>query len=102
MLWAGFSFAVVAEGAVTSTAESESGKPTAVGEGGPQMSTLTMSPAVIRKTGLEAVARKLGPLGMVRFLQLFETGRGDYTKDRDHWVKDMDMQEIISEIKKKK
>ena len=62
------------------------------------MSTLTMSPAGIRKAGLEAVAKKLGPLGMVRFLQQFETGRGDYTKERDQWLKDMDIQEIISEI----
>jgi hypothetical protein len=66
------------------------------------MSTLTMSPAGIRKAGLEAVAKKLGPLGMVRFLQQFETGRGDYTKERDQWLKDMDIQEIISEIRKKR
>jgi hypothetical protein len=66
------------------------------------MSTLTMSPAGIRKAGLEAVAKKLGPLGMVRFLQQFETGRGDYTKERDQWLKDMDIQEAISEIRKKR
>jgi hypothetical protein len=66
------------------------------------MSTLPMSPAVVRKAGLEAVAKKLGPLGMVRFLQQFETGRGYYTKERDQWLKDMDMQEIISEIRKKR
>jgi hypothetical protein len=64
------------------------------------MTTLTMSPAVIRKAGLEAVAKKLGPLGMVRFLHQFETGRGDYTKERDQWLKDADMKEIISEIRK--
>ena len=64
------------------------------------MTTLTMSPAVIRKAGLEAVAKKLGPLGMVRFLQQFETGRGDYTKERDQWLKDADMKEIVSEIRK--
>lgn len=61
-----------------------------------------MSPAVIRKAGLEAVAKKLGPLGMVRFLQQFETGRGDYTKERDQWLKDMDIQAITSEIRKKR
>jgi hypothetical protein len=66
------------------------------------MTTLTMSPAVIRKAGLEAVAKKLGPLGMVRFLQQFETGRGDYTKERDQWLKDTDLKEIISEIRKKR
>jgi hypothetical protein len=66
------------------------------------MTTLTMSPALIRKAGLEAVAKKLGPLGMVRFLQQFETGRGDYTKERDQWLKDADLKEIISEIRKKR
>ncbi len=66
------------------------------------MTTLTMNPAVIRKAGLEAVAKKLGPLGMVRFLQQFETGRGDYTKERDQWLKDTDIREIISEIRKKR
>jgi hypothetical protein len=61
-----------------------------------------MSPAGIRKAGLEAVAKKLGPLGMVRFLQQFETGRGDYTKERDQWLKDMDIQEIVSELRIKR
>ena len=66
------------------------------------MSTQTMSPAVIRKTGLEAVAKKLGPVGMVRFLQQFETGFGDYTKERNQWLKDMVIHEIVTEIKTKR
>lgn len=66
------------------------------------MTTLTMNPTAIRKAGLEALAKKLGPLGMVRFLQQFETGRGDYTKERDHWLKDAEIRGIISEIRRKK
>ena len=66
------------------------------------MSMQTMSPSVIRKAGLEAVAKKLGPLGMVRFLQQFETGRGDYTKERGQWLDDLDMQTVVMEIKKKR
>jgi hypothetical protein len=61
-----------------------------------------MSPIVIRKAGLEAVAKKLGPLGMVRFLQQFETGLGDYTRERTQWLKDMDIHEIVTEIRKKR
>ena len=38
---------------------------------------------------------------MVRFLQQFETGWGDYAKERDQWLKKIDLQEIISEIGKK-
>jgi hypothetical protein len=73
-----------------------------VGYGGLEMNTQTMSPAVIRKTGLEAVAKKLGPLGMVRFLQQFETGLGDYTKERTEWLNNIDIHEIVSEIRKKR
>ena len=65
------------------------------------MTTQSMSPADIRKVGLEAVAKKLGPVGMVRFLQQFETGYGDYTKERLQWLKDMDIHDIVTEIKKK-
>lgn len=36
----------------------------------------------IRRAGVEALARELGPVGMIRFLQQFETGRGDYTAER--------------------
>jgi len=73
-----------------------------MGNGGIEMTTQTMSPAVIRKAGLEAVAKKLGPIGMVRFLQQFEIGFGDYTKDRSQWLKDMNTQEIVKEIKKRR
>jgi len=66
------------------------------------MSTQTMSPVVLRKAGLEAVAKALGPLGLVRFLQQFETGSGDYTKDRERWLKGLSVQDIMSEIKSKR
>ena len=36
----------------------------------------------IRKDGLEILAKSLGPIGMVRFIQSFDLGRGDYTKER--------------------
>ena len=66
------------------------------------MSTQTMSPVVLRKAGLEAIAKALGPLGLVRFLQQFETGAGDYTKERERGLKGLNIQEIVSEIKSKR
>ena len=36
----------------------------------------------IRRQGLEALARELGPVGRARFLQLFENGSGDYVQER--------------------
>src|SRR5262245_52509356 len=40
----------------------------------------------IRRRGLEALRRELGPAGMICFLQQFETGSGDYARERHAWV----------------
>jgi len=63
------------------------------------MSTQPWNPSTIRKLGLEALAKTLGPIGMVRFLQQFETGEGNYTKERSLWLKDLDVKAAIEEIK---
>lgn len=63
------------------------------------MSTQTLSPSILRKLGLEALTKALGPVGMARFLQQFETGMGDYTKERAQWLEDLDVKTIIGKIK---
>ncbi len=40
----------------------------------------------IREDDLRALREKLGRAGMVRFLQQFELGSGDYTRSRREWV----------------
>ncbi len=40
----------------------------------------------IRREGLEALKQRLGCAGMIRFLQQFEPGVGDYATDRHDWV----------------
>ena len=40
----------------------------------------------IRKMGLAALRQHLGRAGMIRFLQQFETGGGDYARERHAWV----------------
>jgi hypothetical protein len=64
------------------------------------VSIQTLSPARIRKLGLEALAKELGPLGMVRFLQQFEGGIGDYTREREQWLKEATVKSVVKEIKK--
>jgi hypothetical protein len=59
-----------------------------------------MSLSEIRNAGLEALARELGPVGMVRFLQQFETERGDYTRERDSWLGDDSVETLVAKIKK--
>ncbi|MCR4392070.1 MAG: hypothetical protein NUV94_04655 [Candidatus Acetothermia bacterium] len=57
------------------------------------------TPAQIREQGIEALAKALGPIGMVRFLQQFETGSGDYTRDREEWLKGLTVHDVVEEIK---
>lgn len=55
----------------------------------------------IRRIGIEALAEALGPLDAVRFLQSFDIGRGDYTKERSH-VLDLTLDEIVMGIEKRR
>lgn len=59
-----------------------------------------MSQEEIRIAGLKALKKELGPVGMVRFLQQYELGEGDYTKERKKLLKEYnDVDKIIEEIK---
>jgi len=60
-----------------------------------------MSLNQIKETGLRALSKTLGPVGMVRFLQQFENSGGDYTKDRSKWLNEAEVQEITKKIKNK-
>ncbi|MBW2605858.1 MAG: hypothetical protein JRE28_16370 [Deltaproteobacteria bacterium] len=56
----------------------------------------------IRIEGLKALERHLGPEGMIRFLQQFETGRGDYTKERHKWLKETSVENLAKKIVKQR
>lgn len=62
------------------------------------MTVQPMTLEEIRLQGLEALMRQLGPVGMVRFLQQFETGRGDYTEDRRRWLEAERVREIARDV----
>jgi len=53
----------------------------------------------IRAAGLEALARELGPVGMVRFLQQYETGHGDYSEERHARVDKEDVAALARKIR---
>jgi hypothetical protein len=48
----------------------------------------------IYRQGLEALRDRLGRAGMIRFLQHFETGQGDYARERHKWVDRLTLDEI--------
>ena len=55
----------------------------------------------IRRIGIDALADALGPVDMARFLQSFDLGSGDYTKERAKWL-DQSLEEILGEIKRRR
>ncbi len=63
------------------------------------MSVHAMPLEEIRRMGLEALARHLGGVGMVRFLQQFETGEGDYTAERHRWLGEPSVQSLAEQIR---
>ncbi len=56
----------------------------------------------IRLAGLEVLARELGPVGMVRFLQQFETGWGDYSTERHKWLDNQDVQTLADRLQQQR
>jgi len=52
--------------------------------------------------GLEALKRELGPVGMVRFLQIVSNGRGDYSKERHAWLDGLSIDDIVQEIEQRR
>jgi hypothetical protein len=47
---------------------------------------MAMTLEEIRRAGLEALRERLGQAGMIRFLQQFDSGQGDYASERHKWV----------------
>jgi len=71
-------------------------------DGENDMKKKIMSLDEIRLAGTEALYEKLGPIGMVRFLQQFETGTGNYTEERSQWLNSLTLDEIIKDVKERK
>jgi hypothetical protein len=49
---------------------------------------------------LAVLARELGPVDLVRFLQQFEAGEGDYSRDRGNWLPDQDAKALAATIRR--
>ena len=56
----------------------------------------------IKIKGWEALVKELGHAGATKFILLYESGEGDYTRSRKELLKDLTIEEIIREIKSKK
>lgn len=62
------------------------------------MSTQELTQEQIRLIGLEVLARELGATGLVRFLQMYEQGSGDYARARASILANQTVTQIAERI----
>ncbi len=64
------------------------------------MNAEKLNPVEIQAIGLKALTKALGPVGMVRFFKQFESGFGNYTKERQKLLGNMSIEDVVKDIKK--
>ena len=57
--------------------------------------------AELRRAGIDALAKALGPVGMARFLLQFDPGQGDYTAERSRILGNPLVDEVMDEIERR-
>lgn len=62
------------------------------------MSGTTLTQNEIVRAGYKALVEALGPVNFIRFLQQFETGSGDYTRERERLLGDASVDVIVDRI----
>lgn len=66
------------------------------------MSTVIRPIATINQHAREVLVREMGVVDTLRFLSQFQNGAGDYTKERGKLLDGLSLDEIVSEIKKRR
>ncbi len=55
----------------------------------------------IQKTAFAVLQKSLGVTNLIRFMQKYDKGYGNYTTDRDEWQKEYTVDKLFEKIKKK-
>ncbi|MCY7332281.1 MAG: hypothetical protein LH649_06400 [Pseudanabaena sp. CAN_BIN31] len=61
-----------------------------------------MKASEISRRGYNALIQELGYAGAARFLLRFESGTGDYTKERHQWLDPLTMEDFRSFVRQKR
>ena len=66
------------------------------------MNIMTVTPKeleTIRTEGLLALKEKLGVAGMIKFMQIYNDGQGNYTEERRDLLKDVSVEDFEKWLK---
>jgi hypothetical protein len=66
------------------------------------MNIETITSDKIKHLGIKALVRELGPAGMIRFIQQYETGEGDYSEERHKSLENANVKTIAGRIKRRR
>ena len=55
----------------------------------------------VQRKGYQILAKELGVVDFIRFIQEFEKGSGNYTENRHEWQDRYSVEDILREIKNK-
>lgn len=59
---------------------------------------ITETPVQLHRRGIKALREALGPIDMVRFLQQYDLGYGDYTTEREELLEHITIDDIVASI----
>ena len=60
-----------------------------------------MTDEAFERHALAILQRELGLDGFARFLRVYRSGSGDYTRDRHRWLEGATIQEIMAEVERR-
>ncbi len=61
------------------------------------MTAAITNPVELRSRGFQALVKELGWVNAVRFLREYESGAGDYVRERDAILPDWDAETLVKE-----
>jgi len=61
-----------------------------------------MTLAEINRLGYRALIDSLGFDGAIKFLRQFDSGEGDYTKQRQQWLDKLTLEDIVADIERRR
>lgn len=62
------------------------------------MKNQTMTPKEIRMRGHDALTKELGVVGALKFMHQYESGHGDYSKERHKWLDNLCVEDIVKKL----
>ena len=62
---------------------------------------MKMTPIELQRKGFKALVEALGLVDAIRFIHQYDSGSGDYTKERHQWLDQLTMDDILADLEQR-